>query len=300
VTSISSLIEQQQTTEKADQEWYAFIHNQAAALNLSATSGLRAFNEAEPAQAEQGVKAILYPVDCNTPGQIVNLANQLWSHCGGANDPTQARLIIEESRLQYARAAFDSVLFQVRMISSGEYQENIALPPGFLDDVKSREWRNADDICRRPISPFWVRESAADLLEYWCASQEDSNSSKKDSHVAQMLSGIALTWIDEAAHNPAESLTLMAEVTEAMLIADFYSNWLKHRTDVAKTKSDHGRKMADASHMANRAKRDKAIEIYKSGNFPSKNRAAELIAPQVGAAVRTVRDWLSHPKDPVE
>lgn len=54
----------------------------------------------------------------------------------------------------------------------------------------------------------------------------------------------------------------------------------------------NAKKASEAAAEPNRAIKAKAVGLYKSGNFPSKNKAAEVIAPQIGRSVQVVRGWL--------
>ena len=294
MTSISRLIELEQTTDKVKPEWFDYIHDQAIKLDIKATSDLRAFKSERVTHSDKSKEVILRPVESNTPPQVTLLANRAWALCDGAKNPKRARAILKESRTEYTRAAFDTVLFYVRMISIGEFRKGIALPRGFLENVKTRLWQSADEISRQPISPFWIGESAASTLENWCSRQNRAKAKSSDhsTYMSEMLCGIALTWIDEAISNPHQCLALMAEVADAMRTADFYGGWSGHESVHAEEKSSRGKKMANVRHKTNRDNRTKAINMYKTGNYSSKDTAAGEIAPKLGVAYRTARDWL--------
>jgi hypothetical protein len=49
---------------------------------------------------------------------------------------------------------------------------------------------------------------------------------------------------------------------------------------------------ANARHAPLHELRRRAAEMYRGGNFKSKDNAAESIAPELGVAFRTARDWL--------
>jgi len=55
---------------------------------------------------------------------------------------------------------------------------------------------------------------------------------------------------------------------------------------------DFARRGAKAVHKKHAALKQHAIERFRTETFPSKDRAAEIIAPEIHMAVRTVRDWL--------
>lgn len=54
----------------------------------------------------------------------------------------------------------------------------------------------------------------------------------------------------------------------------------------------HLNKASQVAAKTHREIKNKALEMYRSGNFQSKNQAAEKIAPQIGRTSQTVRGWL--------
>jgi hypothetical protein len=52
------------------------------------------------------------------------------------------------------------------------------------------------------------------------------------------------------------------------------------------------RDAAILGHAKNHEAKAQAIELYRNGNWPSKDKAAEEIAKTVNRAFRTVRSWL--------
>lgn len=59
-----------------------------------------------------------------------------------------------------------------------------------------------------------------------------------------------------------------------------------------KALQEHLNKASQAAAKPHRAIKNQALEIYRSGNFQSKNQAAEKIAPRIGRTSQTVRGWL--------
>jgi hypothetical protein len=286
VNTVSKLIQRQMTPGKALDGHAGF--EQAAKLDTKATSDMRAFVLQEIFTPDRKTEIVLCAREESVPPQAALLANHAWRVCDGVTQSNQALTILKESRIEYARAALDTVLFHVGNFSDG------GLPDGFLEDVKARNWHDADEISRRPISPFWNRQSAADTFDFWCYCKcgGEHLSTDKSSYICKMLSGIALTWIDHAISNTDSSLALMAEVASAMRIIEFYGGWTKRESIQAGQSSNHGKKMATARHQSNRDKKQQAIKMYQSGNYTSKDQAATAISQSLSVAWRTCREWL--------
>ena len=56
--------------------------------------------------------------------------------------------------------------------------------------------------------------------------------------------------------------------------------------------SARSRKAADARHASNRRKKAAVIHEFRARKFSSKDRAAEVLAPEFGISVRTAREYL--------
>lgn len=97
--------------------------------------------------------------------------------------------------------------------------------------------------------------------------------------LAERRLDIALEWMLSAAQSTSFVLGVIAAANSREL-----------------TKEVHRAVRRDASilgHASNRAAKARAIELYREGAWPSKDKAAEDIAKKVSKATRTVRGWLT-------
>lgn len=60
----------------------------------------------------------------------------------------------------------------------------------------------------------------------------------------------------------------------------------------AKINSERARHAAHLGHAANREKKARLVDAYRAGKFPSKDKAAEVLAGQFGYSVRQAREHL--------
>lgn len=69
--------------------------------------------------------------------------------------------------------------------------------------------------------------------------------------------------------------------------------------EVRKAQSQAGRQAADARHANNRAAKQKALELFASNTYRTKEEAYRIIGAQVCKAPGTIKNWIAGiPKDP--
>lgn len=62
--------------------------------------------------------------------------------------------------------------------------------------------------------------------------------------------------------------------------------------EVERAKSDSGRKAANIRHVANRAAKDRALELYRIGTYSTIEAASKIIGDQVCRSPVTVKNWI--------
>lgn len=68
--------------------------------------------------------------------------------------------------------------------------------------------------------------------------------------------------------------------------------------EVRKAQSQAGRQAADARHASNRAAKQKALELFTSNTYRTKEEAYRIIGAQVCKAPGTIKNWIAGiPKD---
>ncbi|MHB1058083.1 MAG: hypothetical protein ACYC0F_09415 [Rhodanobacter sp.] len=294
---------------------YNGIRNWASRLDTQATDSLWAFRPSMLYPNGRKPVLELVPLEEGLPNNLVMHANALWRWIGGTEDMGRALKVLSAARVEFARSQFHSTLWLCffranKGVIARDDQARLELDPA-SEYPTSRNWRDADAIAREPVPQWWCAQSAAfDFIDWLSrvtevaatpahevrepASLIDPRPSR-----SELLSAIALSWIDEAACCPSRALSLLAEAAEANRETGFLSGWDSHEEFASEEEvredssvKSFAQRGAEARHAANRAARVQAIALYHSGGYPSKDKAAEAIAPILGVAFRTVRDWL--------
>ena len=63
--------------------------------------------------------------------------------------------------------------------------------------------------------------------------------------------------------------------------------------EVRKAQSHAGRQAADARHASNRAAKQKALELFASNTYRTKEEAYRIIGAQVCKAPGTIKNWIA-------
>jgi hypothetical protein len=195
-------------------------------LATKATGDLHAFEIFDWTRSV-GKIHFLSPISDKVPVQATFLAQKLWKRCGGEIDPVRARLVIAEARASFTRSELD------QMVSNATYH---SAADGWRSDfsvedfaaLTQRDWFDADAVARRPVASLADGSTCGNFIKWIdcdfrsvrararsIATGSLESVAQSSVTLAELLSGIALTWIDEAAVNPSRCLGLMAEAAEA-------------------------------------------------------------------------------------
>ncbi|MGJ4804438.1 hypothetical protein [Luteimonas sp. SDU82] len=287
----------------------------AAELDTRGTGELRAFQTADSPYwhgDDGGSDVVLVPTVEGVPRSLSNCVDRAWRLIGGCKSPSLAFSIIAAARCEFTRSYFNTVTAWLSFVSDPQFR-----PRGDAERVSAilREtaWEDADSVARAPV-PLWGDDcSARDFNEWlWNVNPEDherpayltrapSCEVGNDVQGHEMLYAMALTWMDAAALGPENLLTLMAEAADAMDHAGCRMGWDMHgkygQEEVAegagrRTVEDLARHAANVRHAPNRARAERLRAAYLSGDFKSKDAAAEKLAPLFGMTFRTAREHL--------
>ena len=117
---------------------------------------------------------------------------------------------------------------------------------------------------------------------------------------SEIFASLAFSWIDEAAatDDNLRAISLLA-IAANMLHADSqFLEKLKANDGISAAneimaRREFARRGLDARHAPGRMKKERGIEMYRTGNFSSKDKAAEVISKELKVAYSTVRKkWL--------
>jgi len=110
--------------------------------------------------------------------------------------------------------------------------------------------------------------------------------------LCEQLANVVDDKIDKS--HSAAALAIILTCTVVTMAAEYALGILPESPEVLrKARSMLGQIAGDASHADDRRYKAQAIAAYKSGHYPSKDRAAEVIARDVvHRSFRTVRRWL--------
>jgi hypothetical protein len=233
VTNVLELIEQVRQVGTYPVKWDVCdesIYKQVDALATKATGDLRAFVSREYT-GSGGPATRLHAYAEGVPLQATLLANSAWEGCGGRENPERARLILAAARAEFSRSELVQTLWLVDTISVDEIQSG-KTSAELLKDVTHRDWFDADATARRPVASIF-HEGAAGRFMDWLSYYDEGRSANcfENNHPAcdveprvtdaEMLHGMALTWIDEAVVAMPHCLALMAEAAAAMCMGGF-------------------------------------------------------------------------------
>lgn len=297
-------------TEKDAQftlEWSRGITKRAAQLETRATGELRAFKlgtRVYPGNGQQVTE--LLPSGIRPPSAITLLANDAWKWLDGHKNQERAFRIIESARVEFARARFHWLLWYSRMASDPWFHPRQPLERSTIHGELGRvNWADADAVTRTPFVDYWADDSNAVKFREWCAACDQNEVFDYQSRqpaglvepaisAAEMSAGLALTWIDEAVFTPEAGMALLAEAAQALRDVGSLQGWDGHEDMMEQDASHAARARAKKRHEPHRLMREKAIQHYLNGSFPSKDAAAAAIAGNVvPVTFRTVRSWLT-------
>ncbi|WP_313250176.1 hypothetical protein [Stenotrophomonas indicatrix] len=281
--------------------------NLANALELSATGDLKSFTIRLVPSPKPGMfTSELLPIGTDVPREMVELANCAWRWCGGNRNHERGVGIVAASRIEFARATLASLLWELG--SSDEVGDG---RPRIEAAIASADWEHADDVARTLWAETLPEESSGSRFMGWCEHWDfsadqpayNTRSPSREVHdlsTSELGAGIALTWIDEALASQCRGLAFLAEAAQALHDAGLQAGFIGHK-EMLETEGqpidarnrEFARKGSDAAHRRSREAKGLVLATYRSGTYPSKDKAAEEMAGKlVHYAFRTVRDWL--------
>ena len=291
-----------------DKQWRE-IGESAEALQTSATGDLRGFaceDSLHLRNPDGSPQTVLRPNIDGVPTSLGIIANNAWRSIGGDKSPALAAATIAAARVEFARSSFHSLAIWIYLSHLPGFGPQNSIPAA-RERFLATDWTNADSLARTP-APVWRSiegsDSAARDFNEWLwhdpgFDEREPFKSIPNAQAHSALCGIALAWIDEAICAPNAALSLMAEAADALEHAgirmgwDMHAEYLNEPNEKPQTVSALARHAANARHASNRAAREKARELFRTGDFgSSKDAAAERIATLTGWKYRTTREWL--------
>lgn len=309
--------------QKETDEVWQWRRTAAQGFFVQSSGSLHSLKEVWIDYLQGGGVMSLVAVHSELPKAVIYLVNEAWRRIGGQADAKKAKAAIAAARIELVRAHVDSALFYTtnnfNILRGGHYTASELKkfnPPGLF----SHDWADADLLARSPwLMSGWHQDSAAYTFSDWLsntAGRDDPDTlavSLRHSELtaAELLYGIALTWIDEAlqARDVMSSTSLISEAAMAVREAGALDGWESAteflRDDeslAAKTDGGRVRTVAELSmhalnvrHAENRkVKADaKGWWLGNRHRFKSMDAAAEAMAGKiVHRGVRTVREWI--------
>lgn len=233
--------------------------------------------------------------ECNEPPyKVSRLVEQAWVDISGNEEPERAHSIIRIARVELSRALFFSSLLGL----SSREELKIGQDEAAWSIIRRTDWIDANKVTESVDSI--CSTSAATMYYSWIgevAERIRSMDIEPAPKLHELLSAIALSWLDTAAGSKSCEPALLAEAALALNHAGFESGrqWSKeHGEEPPSAASRLGRMGAAAKHAKSYSAKDQAISLYRAQAWPSKDKAAEIIAPKVHHSFRTVRGWLNN------
>ncbi|MBM7121369.1 hypothetical protein [Dyella kyungheensis] len=172
-----------------------------------------------------------------------------------------------------------------------------------LGTVDRRLFRNGDDICNPMFLTRTEEGTMANVFSNWLSSYDyevrlsefqkraPANQASKRIDVEDILAALSLAFIDAAVAQPERGMALLADAATLLESSGHYRGWHAVHEMRAQT-------AARVRHAANHDRRARAIALYKTGSYSSKDAAASHLSEEVGVTWRTARDWLKGLKPP--
>ena len=263
------------------------MDDRARRLPTRATSNFKAFKiEADdivsPYDGETVTRTYAKRQRKECPIAFSDLAHGAWMSIGGLTKPDRSLKLIAAARELYTKYAFHHSILQFIRIDETAKEYKIRTT-SLLKAVRFRDWSNADavagspELLSNPPSPFVSAQGFIGLF-----------------------ASLAFSWIDEAAatDDNLRAISLLA-IAANMLHADSqFLEKLKANDGISAAneimaRREFARRGLDARHAPGRMKKERGIEMYRTGNFSSKDKAAEVISKELKVAYSTVRKkWL--------
>lgn len=288
-----------------DNDWVQLLDEISSKLVTVGTGTLESFaiRRFPKPNGEDGTELISAGSDI--PDAVLGLANSAWRWCDGVRDANRARLVISASREEFARAAFNSLLWRIGASAAG-----LLGVKNRADEIREKllslNWADADYFTRENGTQLMLDDGGGGSFFEWCE-QLDSEHEQR-AHLqrtaylgasppitsAELGVGLALTWIDQAMQSQSSGVGLIADAAQVLYDAGFLAGYEGRIGVEAEDATSFAQRGANAAHRENRQAKQLVIATYRAGTYRSKDRAAEEMAGKlVPYSVRTVRGWLT-------
>lgn len=281
------------------QEWDPQTRRQAAAYTPRATGRLR---DLRPIPDSLQREFLNFQSQAPAPRELLEVT------AFGLRDyvtiETMRRLpdVIAAARIEYARAELQQAMYVPAILhQTGQDSGHDSL--AYHARCKARGWDDADVIAANPMSYF---DSPSVNFVDWVGRLDDSETDKsayllrkpcklldEPPEEGVLEAALVVSWIDTALCEPENALTLIGHAMELFGYIRWWHGWEAHQLHAKDDRHLSAKKAADARHEANRQLRQRAVELYRAGNYPSKDAAAFALAGKsIPLSVRTIRDAL--------
>jgi hypothetical protein len=288
-----------------DEDWVQVLDEISTKLVTAGTGTLESFAIRHLPKPNGRDATELISAGPDIPAPVLRLANSAWQWCDGVRDANRARLVISASREEFARAAFNSLLWRIGAGAAGFLGvKNRA------DEIRERllslNWADADHFARENGTQLLLEDGGGGSFFEWCEQLDSEHEQyvhrQRTAYLgasppitsAELGVGLALTWIDQAMQSPASAAGLIADAAQVLYDAGFLAGYEGRLGVEEEDATSFAKRGANAAHRENRQAKQLVIATYRSGTYRSKDRAAEEMAGKlVPYSVRTVRGWLT-------
>jgi len=296
--NVQELIEASERQPSYNWEWGEQTRNRVAEYRPHATGNLRALF---PCADRWESNYFDFQSRAPAPPRLLEMAAFGLREYINAETADRLPGLIAAARIEYARAELHAALF-ASLIAREVRPDRAQEVTEYLARIRARDWNDADAITAKPLAIF---DSSAANFNDWLSSvdpETDTSSfllrdpCKNVDPVAATCvfeAAIVASWIDTALCDADSAPSLTADIIELFGIVRWWHGWDAAHEFQKEERSQSAKKAAHARHQPSAIMKQRAIEEYRKGSYPSKDAAAfDLAKGTIPLSFRVIRDAL--------